>query len=171
MRQMLYLKTEIRRATDISPAAVDITRRFLMECMRLYPLVPMSVRNVMNSCQVEGFELPVGTRVHIAQTATHYMDDVFPDATKFDIDRYLPPRNEHHSPGYAPFGLGTHICLGNRWMELQLAINVLMIARHFTFDVSPEKFKKKLKINPLPSMKPHKKLKFIVTERRGDLSA
>ena len=39
---------------DISPAAIDITRRFLMECMRLYPIVPMSVRNVMNSCQVEG---------------------------------------------------------------------------------------------------------------------
>ena len=175
------IHAEIRREADalfengdptgdqLTPEAVDITRRFLMECMRLYPLVPMSVRNVMNSCVVEGYELKIGTRVHIAQTATHYMDDVFPDATKFDIDRYLPPRNEHHSPGYAPFGLGTHICLGNRWMELQLAINVLMIARHFTFDVSPEKFKKKLKITPLPSMKPHKKLKFVVTERRGDL--
>ena len=105
------IHAEIRREADalfekgdptgdqLTPEAVDITRRFLMECMRLYPLVPMSVRNVMNSCQVEGFELPVGTRVHIAQTATHYMDDVFPDATKFDIDRYLPPRNEHHSPG------------------------------------------------------------------------
>ena len=154
---------------DLTPEAIDITRRFLMECMRLYPIVPMSVRNVMNSCVVEGYELKIGTRVHIAQSAAHYMDDAFPDATKFDIDRYLPPRNEHHSPGYAPFGLGTHICLGNRWMELQLAINVLMIARHFTFDVSPEKFKKKLKINPLPSMKPHKKLKLVVTERRGDL--
>ena len=88
------IHAEIRREADalfengdptgdqLTPEAVDITRRFLMECMRLYPLVPMSVRNVMNSCQVEGFELPVGTRVHIAQTATHYMDDVFPDATK-----------------------------------------------------------------------------------------
>ena len=175
------LHAQIRREADalfengdptsdaLTPEALDITRRFLMECMRLYPSVPMSIRNVMNSCLVEGHELPVGTRVHIAQTATHYMDDVFPDATKFDIDRYLPPRNEHHSPGYAPFGLGTHICLGNRWMELQLAINVLMIARHFTFEISPEKYKDRLKINPLPSMKPHKKLKLIVTERRGDL--
>ena len=29
-----------------------------------------------------------------------------------DIDRYRPPRNEHFSPGYAPYGLGTHMCLG-----------------------------------------------------------
>ena len=27
----------------------------------------------------------------IAQTATHYMEDVFPDPLKFDIDRYSPP--------------------------------------------------------------------------------
>ena len=175
------IHAEIRREADalfangdptgdqLTPEALDITRRFLMECMRMYPIVPMSVRNVMNSCQVEGFELQVGTRVHIAQTATHYMDDVFPDATKFDIDRYVPPRSEHLGPGYAPFGLGTHTCLGNRWMELQLAVNVLMIARHFTFEISPEKYKDRLKISPLPSLKPHKKLKLVVTERRGDL--
>ena len=38
-----------------------------------------------------------------------------------DIDRYKPPRNEHFSPGCAPYGLGTHMCLGFRWMELQPA--------------------------------------------------
>ncbi len=79
------------KGDDLSPEALDITRRFLMECMRLYPIVPMSVRNVMNSCVVEGYKLTVGARVHIAQTDTHYLDDHFPNSKKFDIDRYLPP--------------------------------------------------------------------------------
>ena len=57
-----------------------------------YHLTPMSIRNVMNSCVVEDFELPVGSRIYIAQTASHYMDDVFPDPPRFDIHRYLPPR-------------------------------------------------------------------------------
>ncbi len=83
-----------------------------MECLRLYSIVPMSVRTVMNTVLVEGYELPEGAQVFIAQAATHHMEDVFPDPKKFDIDRYLPPRNEHHRPGYAPFGLGTHTCLG-----------------------------------------------------------
>ncbi len=152
---------------DITPAAVDITRRFMMECLRLYPIVPMSMRHVMNACVVEGYELPLGTRLHIAQTATHYMDDVFPNATKFDIDRYLPPRNEHHGSSYAPYGLGTHSCLGSRWMELQLTTNILMLARHFTFEVSPAKYKDNVKISPLPSLKPHKSVKLVVTEKRG----
>ena len=154
-------------AMDFNPASIDVTHRFLMECLRMYPIVPMSLRNVMNSCVVEGHELPLGSRLYIAQTASHYMDDVFPDPFKFDIDRYLPPRNEHHSPGYAPYGLGTHTCLGSRWMELQLAVNVLMVAHYFNIKAFPPNYN--LKFRPLPSMKPSKNLKFDIVERRREL--
>ena len=150
-----------------TPEAIDVTRRFIMETFRLYSIVPMSLRTVMNTCLVEGHELPEGTQVHIAQAATHYMKDVFPDPWKFDIDRYLPPRNEHHSSGYAPFGLGTHTCLGSRQMELQLAINLLMIAHYFTLEV-PANYK--LKIDPFPSLSVSKKLKFLVAEQRRELN-
>ena len=155
-------------AMDFNPASIDVTHRFLMECLRMYPIVPMSLRNVMNSCVVEGYELPLGSRLYIAQTASHYMDDVFPDPFKFDIDRYLPPRNEHHSPGYAPYGLGTHTCLGSRWMELQLAVNVLMVAHYFNIKVFPPNYN--LKFSPLPSMKPSKNLKFDIVEQRRELN-
>ena len=154
---------------DFTPAAIDVTHRFLIECLRMYPIVPMSLRTVMNSCVVEGYELPVGSQIYIAQTAAHYMDDVFPDPLTFDIDRYLPSRNEHHSPGYAPYGLGTHTCLGSRWMDLQLAVNVLMVAHYFTLKVSPANYK--LRFSPLPSMKPSKKLKFHIAEQRRELRA
>ena len=152
---------------DFDQSSMEVTHRFLMECLRMYPIVPMSMRDVMNSFVLEGYDLPVGSRVHIAQTAPHYMEDVFPDPFSFDIDRYLPPRDEHRGPGYAPYGLGTHRCLGSRWMDLQLAVNVLMIAHHFTLEVSPADWK--LKFNPLPSMKPSEKLKFRVAEQRRDL--
>ena len=152
---------------DFTPSRMDVTHRFLMECLRMYPIVPMSMRNVMNSCVVEGYELPVGARVYIAQTAAHYMDDVFADPFSFDIDRYLPPRNEHLSPGNAPYGLGTHTCLGSRWMTLQLAVNVLMIAHYFTIEVSPPNYR--LRFSPLPSMKPSKKLKFRIAEQKREL--
>ena len=154
---------------DFTLSAIDVTHRFLMECLRMYPIAPMSIRNVMNTCVVEDYELPVGSQVYIATTATHYMDDIFPDPSTFDIDRYLPPRNERHSPGYTPFGLGTHTCLGSRWMELQLAINVLLIAHYFTLEVSPANYK--LRFSPLPSMKPSKKLKFHIAEQRRELHA
>ena len=152
---------------DFTLEAIDVTHRFIIECLRMYPIVPMSLRNVMNSCVVEGYELPVGARLFIAQSATHYMESVFPDPYKFDIDRYKPPRSEHLSPGYAPYGLGTHTCLGSRWMDLQLTINVLMVAHYFTLRMSPLNWK--LKFNPLPSMKPAKSCKFLITEKRRDI--
>lgn len=153
---------------DYNLESIDVTHRFMMECLRMHPIVPMSMRDVMNSAVVEDYELPVGSRIYIAQTATHYMDDIFPDPFKFDIDRYKPPRNEHYSIGYAPYGLGTHRCLGQRWMELQLAVNVLMIAHHFKVEVYPDNFK--FKYNPLPSMKPSKKLKFRIAEQRHPIT-
>ena len=150
-----------------TPEAIDVTRRFILETLRLYSIVPMSLRTVMNTCSVEGHELPEGTQVHIAQAAAHYMKDVFPDPWKFDIDRYLPPRNEHHSSGYAPFGLGTHTCLGSRQMELHLSINLLMIAHYFTLE-APANYK--LKIDPFPSLSVSKKLKFRVAEQRHKIN-
>ena len=155
------------KGEDFTPSALDVTHRFLMECLRMYPIVPMSIRTVMNACVVEDYELPVGTNIYIAQAATHYMKDFFPDPFTFDIDRYLPPRNEHLNPAYAPFGLGTHTCLGSRWLELQLAVNVLMVAHYFTIEVAPANFK--LRFDPLPSMKPSKKLKFRIAEQRREL--
>ena len=157
------------RGEDFSLSAIDVTHRFLLECLRMYPIVPMSLRNVMNSCVIEDYELPVGSRIVVAQTASHYMADVFPDPYKFDIDRYLPPRNEHLGPGFAPYGLGTHTCLGSRWMDLQLTVNVLMVAHYFNITVSPGNYK--LKFNPLPSMKPSSRLKFHISEKRRDIPA
>ena len=154
---------------DFTPANIDVTHRFLMECLRMYPIVSMSIRNVMNTCVVEDYELPIGERIHIAMTATHYMSEVFPDPYKFDIDRYLPSRHEHRIPGYAPYGLGTHKCLGTRWMELHLAANLLMLAHYFTIEVSPAKYKHKLRFNPFPSLKPSKKLKFRISQQRREL--
>ena len=155
---------------DFDQTSMEVTHRFLMECLRMYPIVPMSMRDVMNSFVLEGYEIPVGSRVFIAQTASHYMDDLFPDPFSFDIDRYLPPRDAHRSAGYAPYGLGTHRCLGSRWMDLQLAVNVLMIAHYFTLEVTPARYAEALPFSPLPSMKPTEKLKFRVAEQARELA-
>ena len=150
------------------PSAIDVTHRFLMEVARLYPIVPVSVRTVMNSCVVEGYELPERTRTFIAQSAPHYMSDVFPEPFSFDIDRYLPSRREHVNPGYAPFGLGTHMCLGQAWVELFMAAHVLLLAHHFTIKVSPDRHT--LKISALPSLSLSKKYKFHITEKRREIT-
>ena len=154
---------------ELDASSMDVTRRFIMECMRMYPIVPMHLRNVMNTCIVEGYELPVGARIFVAQTATHFMEEFFPDPFSFDIDRYLPERQEHVGRAYAPFGLGTHTCLGSRWLELQLGINLLLMAHYFRLELTPKDYK--LRINPIPTLAPSSKLKFTVAEKLRPLPA
>ncbi len=152
---------------DLRPEKIDVTHRLLMETLRMYPIVALAMRHVMNTCVVDGFELPLGARVVIASTAAHYMEDVFPDPWKFDIDRYLPPRNEQLGTGYAPYGLGTHACMGFRWSEVQLALNLLMLAHYFRFEMASEPPKRL--INSFPSQSPSDKIRFRIAEQRHEL--
>ena len=154
---------------DLASANIDVTHRVLMEVLRITPNVGLSMRTVMNPCVVEGYQLPLRAKIVIVQAAPHYMEDVFPDPFRFDIDRYLPPRNEHLGPGYAPFGLGTHSCLGSRWSEMQVALNVLMLAHYFTFELSPPNTR--LRISPLPTQSISSKIKFAIKEKRHAIPA
>jgi cytochrome P450 len=152
---------------DFSPDRIDVTRRVLMETLRMSPIAPMAMRTVMNTCVVEGFELPVGAQLVIAQTATHYLEEAFPDPWTFDIDRYVPPRNEHLGRGYAPYGLGTHSCLGHRWANIHMAINLLMLTHHFKIELARPY--KRLPMDPYPSQSPSNKLKFRLAEQRHEI--
>ena len=150
-------------AGDFSHESVDVTVRLCMESARMYPVIPWQLRTVMNECTVGGHQIPAKTMLLICQTAPHYDENVYPDPLKFDIDRYLPERAEHKTLGaYAPYGLGTHLCLGQRWTELQMAVNILLIAHHVKLELVPPTYQ--LGINPFPTMAPNKKLKFRVAE-------
>ena len=150
-------------AADFSLEKIDVTHRLCLESARMYPVIPWQLRTVMNECVVNGFQIPPKTHLLVCQTATHYDEKHFKDPLKFDIDRYLPERAEHTAPGaYAPYGLGTHTCLGNRWVELQMAVNVLLIAYHLKLEVTPENYR--MRMNPFPTSSPDRKLKFRVAE-------
>ena len=148
---------------DFNHDSIDVTVRLCMESARMYPVIPWQLRTVMNECIVSGYEIPTKTMALICQTAPHYAEDLYREPSKFDIDRYLPDRAEHLQRGaYAPYGLGTHTCLGHRWVELQMAVNVLLIAHHLQLEVVPANYK--MGINPFPTLAPSKKLKFRVAQ-------
>ena len=151
----------------LSRSAIDLTYRFAMESQRFYPIIPMQIRIVMNTCVVDGYELPMGSRIFIVQSAAHYMEDAFPDPFAFDVDRYLPERREDAGASYAPFGLGTHMCPGHRWVELQVTANLLMLTHYFRFEMANPNYR--LRINPFPTLAPSKRMKIVVAERRHDL--
>ena len=154
---------------DFCPRNADITSRLFMETSRMYPVIPWQIRGVVNRCTYDGYEIPTESRVLIGCTAPHYDADLYKNPDQFDIDRYLPDRAEHKQPGaYAPYGLGTHTCLGQRQTELQVIVNIMLLAYHFKMELVPEG--RELKINPFPSCAPRKNIKFRITGIKNPIS-
>ncbi len=141
----------------------DTTRRVFLESARLYPTFPIQLRKVMNDCAIEGYEIPKDCYLLTCQGASHYDSKLFKEPLEIDINRYLPERAEHRTRGaYVRFGLGTHACLGRNYAELQMIMNIMLIAYHFRLEtvagMDP------LRIKPAPTSSPSKRLKFRVAE-------
>ena len=150
---------------DLGIEAIDVTHRFVMESLRLHPVIPVHNRTAANSFEVGGSFVPAGSKVLLAFPAAHYMAENFEDPDTFDIDRFAPPRNEHRKRGaYQPFGVGTHTCLGSRFTELMMVGNLLLLAHHLELEMVPADYR--LKLSPLPKFSPDKKFKFRVKRMR-----
>ena len=154
---------------EFTPDQFDVSRRFIMECLRLYPIIGVSLRNVANSCIVENHSLPLREKIYIVQSAAHYMSDCFAEPFKFDIDRYLAPRNEHNDPGYAPYGLDAHKCAGRAWMHLHLTVTMLLMAYYFEFEPLPKNYR--LKIEPFPALSVTRKLRLRIGRQLHEFPA
>lgn len=155
-------------AEDLKDDAISVTTRFVMETMRLHPIVVSHVRTVMNAFDFEGMAIPAYSTALVAFTAPHYQSECFEDPEKFDIERFAPPREEHKNIGaYSPYGTGTHMCAGRRWTEFQMVINVLFFVRYLDLEMVPKDYK--LKISPFPKLAPARNFKFRVTGHRHPL--
>ena len=157
-------------AADFNMEAIDVTHRVVMENLRLHPVIPIHNRTAGSPFEVAGKIVPARSTVFVAFPAAHYMPENFEDPDKFDIDRFAPPRNEHRKRGaYHPFGVGTHTCLGQRFTELMMVAELLLIAHHLELEMVPANYK--LKLSPLPKFSPNKKFRFRVKRIRHPLPA
>ena len=144
---------------------LDVTQRILQETLRMYPAVPALTRTVTNSFEFAGYTVPARAEIIVGNTVAHHLPELFPDPECFDIDRYTPERAEHRQPGaFAPFGLGTHRCLGSNFAEVQIALTLLTIVREFELALHPSDYE--LKITRMPAQHPAPSLKFRILDER-----
>lgn len=75
----------------------------------------------------------------IATTVPHVCAEFFPEPDRFDIDRY------------APFGLGTHQCLGSGFVEAQLAVTLAAMLHRADFAMDPSDYQLTMDHSKLPA--------------------
>ncbi len=150
-------------------ATLDVIGRAMMESLRMWPVTPSIVRTVSNSFDFEGYRIPAGEQVMIATSVPHLLEEYFPNPTEFDIDRYLPGRDEHRQLGaFVPFGVGAHRCLGADFAQLLVMTNIATLI-HF-FDIKMGSSKYTLKIRPIPTPHPDDGFKVYFEPRKSRAS-
>ncbi|MDE0264326.1 MAG: cytochrome P450 [Bryobacterales bacterium] len=132
---------------------LDVSRRAAMETLRLHPTSPAVLRTVANSFEFAGHTVPAGTLMMVGTAVGHMLDEYFPDPEHFDIDRYTKDRAEHRQrDAYAPFGIGSHRCLGSELVPLQLSLTMATILRGLTLEpLAPDYV---LRVRSFPTMQP-----------------
>ena len=146
---------------------LDVTHRVALETMRMYPTAPALPRTVSNSFELGGYRLHAGDEVLMAIAVPHYLPRYFPDPERFDIDRYAPPRNEHLQVGvFAPFGLGSHTCLGAGFAEVGIAVTMATLVHEAALTLDPPGYD--LTIDPIPIAHPTRSFKFRMKRRHRD---
>ena len=148
---------------------LDVIKRAYMETLRLYSVVPVTVRTVSNSFEFAGCTVPAGQQVILPFTLPHYLPEYFPNPERFDIDRFAPPRNEHRQSGvYMPYGVGTHRCLGEHLAEFlaKTAMATVLHAADLALD-PPDYVLTNRKIKGMPTRHPNKSFRFRLLGRRS----
>lgn len=120
-----------------------------METLRLYPVAGQHMMRVAQPLTFAGYRLEPGEYALLATTAPHFMEELYPDPEKFDIDRFHEPRNEHRQRGaYAPFSIGDHTCLGAGIAEVQLMVTLATLLHTYELELDPRNYELTIEHHP-----------------------
>jgi cytochrome P450 len=141
-------------------------RGAVLEANRRYPVATALARDCKKDFEFGGYQVRRGDNLLLPMVATHFDARFFPEPMRFDIDRFREPRAEHkRGQVFAPFGLGSHRCLGAGMGELQTMLMVAVLLRKFELDVHPTDYR--LKIVTAPLRRPCSRYRLRVVARRG----
>ena len=110
------------------PTAADLpllglTRRVIDEAVRLYPPVWLISRRAVRDTSLGEYVVPAGALVCISPWTLHRNPAYWPDPTRFDPGRFLPPAVAGRpSHAYLPFGGGPRVCIGRAFALTEAAL-------------------------------------------------
>jgi cytochrome P450 len=125
------------------PGAADYktlsyTGAVFQEAMRLYPPLPLTIRQALDDDILEGYPVKAHSSIFVNFYSLHHNPDVWDNPEGFDPERFLPGRGENrHRFAYAPFGGGPRQCIGNNFALMEGVLALAMIAQKYELNLCP----------------------------------
>ncbi|MDJ0994087.1 MAG: cytochrome P450 [Dinoroseobacter sp.] len=105
---------------------LPLTRNVFREALRLYPPVPMMVRQTARSRIWRGRRIPKAAQVVLSPWHLHRHERFWDSPDSFDPDRWSDPETrESQRTAYLPFSAGPRVCVG---AGFAMAEGVLLLA-------------------------------------------
>jgi cytochrome P450 family 135 len=90
----------------------------IKETLRIRPPVPVVVRRLLEPMELGGYEIPAGTVVAPCVYLIHQREDVYPNPSEFEPERFLEQRPGTYT--WIPFGGGARRCLAASYAEQEM---------------------------------------------------
>uniref|UniRef100_A0AC35EZ35 Cytochrome P450 n=1 Tax=Panagrolaimus sp. PS1159 TaxID=55785 RepID=A0AC35EZ35_9BILA len=98
------------------------------------------IRRTLKPVEIRGYKLPVNTLITYASHTVNYDDRYFPNARKFDPERFIDENGKFYTrPEVMPFGLGKRACLGEGLARIELFLFTANIFNQFRLKQVPGK--------------------------------
>jgi cytochrome P450 len=126
-----------RTPTPEDASQLEMTRRCLLEAMRLHPPAYITSRTATEDTTVAGYAIPRDAVMTCIFAALHRNERFWPDPDRFDPDRFLPAAvKERDRYAYLPFGGGPRSCIGDHFAMLEATLALAVLLRRW--EVSTE---------------------------------
>ena len=116
-----------------------LTRDVFRETLRLYPPVPMLVRETARPEEFRGRKVRRGAQVVISPWHLHRHERLWDRPDDFDPDRWAGAAREAAREGYLPFSRGARVCPGAGFAMLEGTLMLAHLVRAFQFAPVPDR--------------------------------
>ncbi|MCK0142512.1 cytochrome P450 [Aliiroseovarius sp. F20344] len=113
-----------------------ISRDVFRETMRLYPPVPMMVREAQCPERFRARDVPAGSQIVLSPWHLHRHERLWDNPDGFDPDRFQTPNGkECLRNAYIPFSTGQRVCPGSGFAMIEGPLLLSMLVRSYRFEL------------------------------------
>jgi cytochrome P450 len=164
------MQEEVARVCgERTPAYADLPklrycRQVFQESLRLYPPIPVFLRQALEEVELRGYTVPQGSVFAISPYVVHHDPRFYPNPDKFDPDRWTDPFTEQlHKFAFIPFSSGPRVCIGERFAWCEGTLALACFAQGWIFDLVPYQ---DVKPGAMGTMRPAGEIEMIARRRR-----
>ncbi|NOD91399.1 cytochrome P450 [Ruegeria sp. HKCCD4884] len=119
---------------------LNVARDVFREALRLYPPVPMMVRETQCPEQFRDREVPKGAQIVVSPWHLHRQERLWDNPDGFDPSRWKTENGKTcQRNAYIPFSAGPRACTGAGFAMVEAPLILSMLLRQFKFETIPGK--------------------------------